>query len=36
MTIESVCYMQEGNAVARKLYDVVAELSGFIVYHKQL
>jgi GNAT superfamily N-acetyltransferase len=27
---------QEGNAVARRLYDKVAELSGFIVYRKPL
>ena len=27
---------QEGNAVARRLYDKVAELSGFIVYRKTL
>ena len=27
---------QETNATARKLYDVVADLSGFIVYRKML
>ncbi len=27
---------QEGNATARRLYDKVAELSGFIVYRKQV
>ena len=27
---------QESNSVARQLYDKVADLSGFIVYRKQL